>query len=97
MKIKLEQILITLERVEGVDVHDFFYKYRTGRYVNDYEIMRELKHNKLDESYYLISRYLDIYYDDFSKASIGELKEKGWITKTSIEKAYKIKSLIINK
>lgn len=83
------QILLALEKVHKININQFRYKMITGRLWNDYDITLELGCGKLTEVYDEINRYMSTYRT-LAKASISELKKKGWITPTAITKVKKI-------
>lgn len=77
----------------GVDMQDFWWKFKTGRCFKDYQIMVELGCGKLSDAYQEIIRYMDMYRN-IAKEDINELRRKKWITKDTEKKANKIIELI---
>ena len=87
------QILLAMEKILNVDMHDFRWKLVTGRLWHEYDIMITLGCNTLAEVYIELGRYSATYRGMLLSTSIKELTQKGWLTNTAISRAKRIKRI----
>lgn len=94
---KTRAILVTLEKIHGVDVGDLLYLVGTGRLVKDYELMNLLGCQKLSNLYDELNDYLRFFKPGFDSVSIEQLVKGKWITNKTKHIAKEIIKLITEK
>jgi hypothetical protein len=84
---------LAMDKVVGIDMHDFAWKFRTGRLAKDYEIMLLIGGHTLSEAIGMVNQYMsqDRYLADIGEA---ELRQKGYLDDGDVAKAREIEVLM---
>ena len=91
------QVLCALDRVVGMDMRNFSHMLQTGRYINDYHIVRAMNTGTIGEAVRAVSDYGHFDAAVFAREGVPALKKKGYITPPAITRAKQIKKYAVTK